>query len=109
MKVKITAALLFSLFFSISCTNLDEELYDKVADDNFGKTPSEIQALVGGAYSSLRGFKDNISNAYPTCEYVFFLNEVASDEATIPTRGTDWYDGGRYQQVQRHQWTADNG
>ncbi|MGK4567748.1 RagB/SusD family nutrient uptake outer membrane protein [Flavobacterium sp. 3HN19-14] len=64
---------------------------------------------MGSAYSSLRGFGDAISNSYPTCEYVFFLNEVASDEATIPTRGTDWYDGGRYQQVQRHQWTADNG
>jgi hypothetical protein len=109
MKVKISAALLFTLLFSVSCTNLDEELYDKVADDNFGKTPSEIQALVGGAYSSLRGFKDNISNAYPTCEYVFFLNEVASDEATIPTRGTDWFDGGRYQQVQHHDFKPDNG
>jgi len=109
MKVKIIAAILFSTLFTFSCTDLSEDLYDKVADDNFGNTPNEIDALVGGAYSSLRGFSDAISNAYPTCEYVFFLNEVASDEATIPTRGTDWYDGGRYQDVQRHQWRADNG
>lgn len=109
MKVRITAALLFSVLFTFSCTNLDEDLYDRVADDNFGQTPNEIQALVGGAYSSLRGFQDATSNAFPTSEYVFFLNEVASDEATIPTRGTDWFDGGRYQQVQRHQWTPDNG
>jgi len=109
MKVKITAALVIGMLFTFSCTNLDEDLYDKVADDNFGTTPNEIQALVGGAYSSLRGFSDAISNSFPTCEYVFFLNEVASDEATIPTRGTDWYDGGRYQEVQRHQWTPDNG
>jgi len=109
MRTKITAALLFSMLFTFSCTDLEEDLYDRVPDDNFGQTPSEIQALVGGAYSSLRGFADAISNSYPTCEYVFFLNEVASDEATIPTRGTDWFDGGRYQQVQRHEWTADNG
>src|SRR6187402_1230081 len=108
MKVKITA-LLMAAALTFSCTNLDEEVYDKVEDGNFGQTPSEIQALVGGAYSSLRGFADAISNSYPTCEYVFFLNEVASDEATIPTRGTDWYDGGRYQDVQRHVWRADNG
>ncbi|MFT3794038.1 RagB/SusD family nutrient uptake outer membrane protein [Flavobacterium sp.] len=108
MKVKITAVLLSALF-TFSCTNLDEDLYDRVADDNFGTTPNEIEALVGGAYSSLRGFSDAISNSFPTCEYVFFLNEVASDEATIPTRGTDWFDGGRYQQTQRHQWGADNG
>lgn len=109
MKIKITAALIVSTLFTFSCTNLDEELYDQVADDSFGNTPSEIEALVGGAYSSLRGFSDGISNSFPTCEYVFFLNEVASDEATIPTRGTDWYDGGRYQQVQMHTWNADNG
>lgn len=109
MKIKIIAAVFISSLFAFSCTDLDEELYDKVEDGNFGNTPNEIEALVGGAYSSLRGFADGISNSYPTCEYVFFLNEVASDEATIPTRGTDWYDGGRYQDVQRHTWNADNG
>jgi hypothetical protein len=109
MKVKIIAAVFFSTLFTLSCTNLDEELYDRVPDDESGKTPTEIEALVGGAYSSLRGFSDAISNSFPSCEYVFFLNEVASDEATIPTRGTDWFDGGRYQDVQRHEWNAENG
>ena len=108
MKIKIIAALFISTVFTFSCTDLEEDLYDRVPDDNFGNTPNEIEALVGGAYSSLRGFSDGTSNSFPTCEYVFFLNEVASDEATIPTRGTNWFDGGRYQQVQRHDWTADN-
>src|SRR6218665_3759852 len=107
MKIRLTAILLTTLF-TFSCTNLDEELYDRVKDDEFGTTPAEIQALVGGAYSSLRGFGDAISNSYPTCEYVFFLNEVSSDEATIPTRGTNWYDGGQYQDAQRHEWKSDN-
>lgn len=109
MKIKYTVTVLFTMLFTFSCTDLDEELYDRVEDDNFGNTPSEIEALVGGAYSSLRGFSDAISNSFPTCEYVFFLNEVASDEATIPTRGVNWFDGGRYQQVQRHTWDANNG
>lgn len=108
MKIKITAALLVSMLFTISCTNLNEDLYDKVQDGNFGNTPKEVDALVGGAYSSLRGFADNISNNYPTCEFVFFLNETVSDEATIPTRGTNWYDGGQYQDAQKHTWKADN-
>jgi hypothetical protein len=109
MKVRLIAALTISAFFTFSCTDLDEDLYDRVEDGDFGTTPNEVEALVGGAYSSLRGFSDDISHAYPTCEYVFFLNEVASDEATIPTRGTDWYDGGMYQMTQRHTWNADNG
>lgn len=108
MKIKIIAAIFISSL-TFSCTDLEEDLYDRVPDDNFGQTPNEIEALVGGAYSSLRGFSDATSNSFPTCEYVFFLNEVASDEATIPTRGTNWFDGGRYQQVQSHNWTADNG
>jgi hypothetical protein len=108
MKVKIIAVLLISALFTISCTNLDEQLYDKVEDGNFGKTSKEIDALVGGGYSSLRGFSDAISNSFPTCEYVFFLNETVSDEATIPTRGTNWYDGGQYIEAQRHTWKADN-
>lgn len=109
MKFKIATLLLSSIFLYSSCTTLDEELYDKVQDTDFGQTPTEVEALVGGAYSSLRGFQDDISTSYPTSEYVFFLNEIASDEATIPTRGTDWYDGGQYQEVQRHNWTAQNG
>jgi len=59
----------------------------------------------------LRGFSDSDqggTNCYPTCEYVFFLNECASDEACIPTRGTDWYDQGRYQQAQYHTWDVNN-
>ena len=108
MKIKITAAILISMLFTISCTDLSENLYDKVEDGNFGNTPSEIDALVGGAYSSLRGFADGISNNYPTCEYVFFLNETVSDEATIPVRGTNWIDDGRYMDAQRHTWKADN-
>ncbi|HLT52434.1 MAG TPA: RagB/SusD family nutrient uptake outer membrane protein [Flavobacteriaceae bacterium] len=109
MKPKRLLPICFAIFFVFSCTNLDEELYNTVEDSDFGTTPEEVQALVGGAYSSLRGFSDGISNSFPTCEYVFFLNEIASDEATIPTRGTDWFDGGQYQDVQRHMWTPDNG
>jgi hypothetical protein len=108
MKVKITALLLVSMLFTISCTDLNEDLYDRVEDGNFGQTPKEVDALVGGAYSSLRGFSDGISTNYPTSEYVFFLNETVSDEATIPTRGTNWYDGGQYQDAQRHTWKPDN-
>lgn len=109
MKIYKMIVMVCTVLSVFACTNLDEELFDRVEDENFGKTPKEIEALVGGAYSSLRGFSDAISNAFPASEYVFFLNEVVSDEATLPTRGTDWYDGGQYQDAQRHLWTPDNG
>ncbi|KAA6334765.1 RagB/SusD family nutrient uptake outer membrane protein [termite gut metagenome] len=111
MRTKIIAAFIVSAFFAGACTDLDEKLYDRVPMDDYGKTQSEIQTIVGGAYATLRGFSDNDqggTHCYPTCEYVFFLAECVSDEACIPTRGTDWYDGGRYQQTQFHTWDANN-
>lgn len=96
-----------------SCTDLDETLYDKVSMDDYGKNESEVSTIVGGAYATLRGYGSDTPEGngvicYPTCEYVFFTQECSSDEACIPTRGTDWYDGGRYQQFQRHNWDAKN-
>lgn len=105
---KLAITLAMGALFAYSCTDLDEDLYDRVPDTEFGNTPAEVQALVGGAYSSLRGFNDGITISFPTCEFVFFLNEVASDECVIPTRGTDWYDGGDYQRLQRHEFLPDN-
>lgn len=106
LKILITGFIVWAMFNA--CTNLDEPLYDQVLSKDYGKTPAEIETIVGGAYSSLRGFSDGISNSFPTCEYVLFLNECASDEACIPTRGTNWYDGGRYQEAQFHTWTSEN-
>lgn len=114
MKTKyILSALLCGALAMSSCTNLDEELFDQVSMDDYGKTEAEVQTIVGGAYSTLRGYgastdEGNGVNCYPTCEYVFFLNECASDEACIPTRGSDWDDGGRYRELQYHKWTPIN-
>jgi starch-binding outer membrane protein, SusD/RagB family len=108
MKMKNSIILLVWILISASCTNLDEKLYDKVSSADYGKTPSEIETIVGRAYASLRGFSDEICNAFPTSEFVLFLSETTSDEACIPTRGADWYDGGRYQEAQFHTWTPQN-
>jgi starch-binding outer membrane protein, SusD/RagB family len=108
MKNKVILIITILALASVRCTNLDEEMYDKVESSRYGKTPAEIETIVGGAYSSLRGFRDEYSISYPTCEYVFFLVECTSDEACIPTRGTDWFDGGRYQEAHFHTWTPEN-
>lgn len=104
-----------SVLAMVSCTDLDENLYDKLTLDDFkGEKASVLaESFVNSAYATLRGYgsgtdEGNGVNCYPTCEYVFFTAECASDEACIPTRGSDWYDGGRYQELQFHSWTPDN-
>jgi len=105
---KILISVSLAVLLTAACTNLDETLYNQVESSDYGKTAAEIETIVGGAYASLRGFRDNFSISYPSCEYVFFLTACASDEACIPTRGTDWYDGGRYQEAEYHTYTDEN-
>ncbi len=108
MKITRYIVLIFMSLTAIRCTDLNEELFNTVESSQYGKTAGEVETIVGRAYASLRGFRDATSTSYPTCEYVYFLNECSSDEACIPTRGTDWFDGGRYQEAQFHTWTPEN-
>jgi hypothetical protein len=109
MKFKSIISIVASLLILNACTDLSETLYDKVKASDYGKTASEIETIVGRAYSSLRGGASDGVNFYPTCEFVFFMTSIASDECVIPARvGGDWYDGGVYLDIQRHQWTPDN-
>ncbi len=89
------------IFFTFSCTNLDEELFDQVTSDNFFQTEQELIAGLGAAYSSFGGL-GNHSNLWST-------NELVSDELIITTKGGDWFDGGVLQQLHLHTYTPDNG
>lgn len=88
-------------FFTFSCTDLDEELYDTVTADSFFKTNDELVAGLGAAYSAFGGL-GNHSNLWST-------NELASDELIITTKGGDWFDGGVLQQLHLHEFKPDNG
>ena len=37
------------------------------------------------------------------------LSEITTDEAIIPTRGSDWFDNGRWLEIHRQTWTANSG
>lgn len=98
------------LLFAQACTDLDETLYDKVTPDNYGKNEDEIATILGKAYATLRGNGNGTTRVlrYPT-EYIWFINEVSSDEAVIPTRaGGHWNDGGVHLANQRHTWTTNH-
>ena len=110
MRINIKSILTVGLAaWLCACTDLDERLYDKVSMDEYGQTDSEIATIVGGAYASLRGYDTPEGLAcWVGSGFVFFLDETVSDEACIPPRGPDWYDGGVYQDIQRHIFKPDN-
>lgn len=111
MKSKFTIiSMMCAMLTFNACTDLDEKIYDKVPMDQYGKTDAEIQTITAAIYASLRGLSDNTTGiaSYPTCEFVFFLDETTSDEACIPARGDNWYDNGVYFEAQRHDWAPSN-
>ena len=54
-----------------------------------------------GGYSDSQGLQG-------TGRGVYDLNTFTSDEAIIPTRGGDWYDGGFWQGLYLHDWGIEN-
>lgn len=89
------------MFFSQSCTDLDEELYSEVTADNFFRTDQEFIAALGQAYSSFGGM-GNSGNLWS-------INEISTDEMVVTTKGGDWYDGGVLLQLHQHEFSPSNG
>jgi len=84
----------------VACTNLDEKVLDEQLGTNLVNDPSNMIALINAPYASLRR----------TIEWYDYwaLQEVSTDEVIVPTRGTDWYDNGEWQQLHLQTWTADH-
>lgn len=97
---KSLAFALAMIVFAPACSDLEEELFDAVTEDNFFRTEEELISALGAAYTSLYGI---MSNGGFVC-----IQEVASDEMVVPTRGPDWGDGGVWTQLHEHTWDPEN-
>lgn len=100
-KKFIISALTCASLFSVmpACTNLDEEVYDKLPAEEFGKTETQVNALIGTVYKTLK--------VYMAGGNFLALDEMAGSSAVTPTRyGGDWYDGGQYREIHMHTYTA---
>lgn len=91
------AALLFALpalALLPGCTDLGEETFSQVRPGEFFQTEAEVIAALAPVYANLRGSLWAYHN----------LSQVSSDESIVPTRGSDWFDGGRWLAMHRHTW-----
>ena len=98
---KITMTGVVAMALTLSCTNLDEELFDTITADNFFKTQEEFIAALGQAYAAFGGLGGHAN--------LWSIQEISSDELVVTTKGGDWYDGGVLIQLHRHTYTPDNG
>lgn len=98
-KIIGVMVIFLSFLLSQSCTDLSETKYDILPQDKFGNTPEQVATIIGPAYSSLQDI---------TWSYYDLNISVTTDCAVAPTRGTDWYDGGQWQELAKHTWTSVN-
>jgi hypothetical protein len=93
--------LLGTLLFANSCTKLDEQLYDRITNENFLQTRDDV----------IRDFLRAFEHSYWSIQggATFMLQENSSDECITPNRQGDWFDGAQYQRVHYHTWTPNDG
>ena len=98
INLKKIILLLTVLIGFCACTNLNEVLLDEELDSG-NATP---EATLAAAYNRM------ITDVFVDHAHLWGMQEYSTDEAMLPTRGSDWGDGGRYRAIQEFTWGPDN-
>ena len=77
---------------------IEEEIAYASAEDLYRNTVATLYSYVGGNTDG-QGLQG-------TGRGIYDLQTFGSDEALIPKRGTDWYDGGIWRQLYCHNWSG---
>ena len=106
---RITGLILIMCMTLFSCDKfLEENPKDKLpADDVYNKLSDVYLNAVASLYTYVGGYSDS-QGLQGTGRGVYDLNTFTTDEAIIPTRGGDWYDGGFWQGLYLHDWGIEN-
>ena len=86
---------LFLLLAALSMTScLDEHPKDQLDEDAIYGSASDIYInAVASLYNYIGGANES-EGIQGTCRGIYDYNTLTTDEAMIPIRGGDWYDGG---------------
>lgn len=105
-RLSILWAMAISVFAMTSC--LDEHPKDQLDENQIYNTPSDIYVnAVASLYNYIGGANES-EGIQGTCRGIYDYNTLTTDEAIIPIRGGDWYDGGLWNAMYQHKWTADD-
>ena len=105
-RYSILLAVAASVLALSSC--LDEHPKDQLEEDKIYSTASDIYVnAVASLYNCIGGANES-EGIQGTCRGIYDYNTLTTDEAIIPIRGGDWYDGGLWNAMYQHKWTADD-
>ena len=97
------------LLLALSMTScLDEHPKDQLDEDAIYGSASDIYInAVASLYNYIGGANES-EGIQGTCRGIYDYNTLTTDEAMIPIRGGDWYDGGLWNAMYQHRWSADD-
>ena len=100
INIVISMLLMVGFIFSTSCTKLDEEYFDQIPAENYPENADQIATLSVNAYKKLQDMADDNG-------WWFLAQEISGDGLCAPTRGADWFDGGKWVAMHDHSWSND--
>ena len=99
---------LFVFSLLLAACSLDEEPRDQIPEEEAYTTPKALYLnTVALLYNYIGGATDG-QGLQGTCRGIYDLQTFGADEAFLPKRGGDWYDGGLWQAMYCHSWDAGN-
>lgn len=105
MKRLSVLCYIFLCFVAFSCSKyLDENPRDQLYPEDAYDTQANVYLnTVATLYNYIGGYSDS-QGLQGTYRGIYDLNTFTTDEAILPTRGGDWYDGGFWQGLFLHKW-----
>ena len=106
MKKYTNILLIAMMALMNSCLN--EDLKDQLYEEDIYNNANNIYInAVAVLYNYIGGSADS-EGLQGTCRGVYDYNTLTTDEAMIPIRGGDWYDGGLWENMYLHKWNAND-
>ncbi len=90
------------------CGCLDEHPKDQIDQETIYNNADNIYNNAVASLYNYIGSNQESEGLQGTCRGIYDYNTLTTDEAMIPIRGGDWYDGGLWENMYRHQWNAND-
>ena len=103
--IKYILAIPLTLCFS-SC--LDEHPKDQLDQEAIYNNADNIYKNAVASLYNYIGSNQESEGLQGTCRGIYDYNTLTTDEAMIPIRGGDWYDGGLWENMYQHKWNAND-
>ena len=87
---------------ALTSCNIDPDFYSQVTPETFYTSQEAVYQRYARPFTHWRWFAGHDDN-------MWLLQELGTDEFIQPTRGSDWYDGAKYQKIHHHEYAEDMG